>query len=306
MAAQKVGVRLSGGFSPGTKVVLHRRYGSTFDAASAGATLDRKKVAADGTVMFDGLELGAGYWIAALDEDTGEWRARAMTAKPQTDSADKLGENEVAERLAQTRPSATAVRTGAAVTGPRSTSSARPHRVLSGSGSPFAHPATGLPTPKGDRDARPAPYVRIEDVPEGTPLRSHTVTGEAHPVNPDLPDGKLRQDQVPEGVPQASATPLGEATIVGDEDQAAARLEQKVPASQASPQPDDLPKREANSEKKAEERRTSAPAPKTEGIKAAQRGKPTTAAKRSAQGKTPSAPRSSGQRARKASPRRGK
>lgn len=122
----------------------------------------------------------------------------------------RLTDDEIRAQLAQTRPPASAV-ADTSVTGARST---RSTRVVGANGQPFANAKVGLPTPAEDRDPNPAPYARIEDVEPGTVLRSHTLTGEAHPVDPDVPDGQLRQDQVPEGVFQASCTPLGTATVL--------------------------------------------------------------------------------------------
>lgn len=263
MAAQKsgIGVRLNGRFSPGTKVSLFERHGTQFDRAHVGNTLARGKVDQQGSVEFLGLQAKRSYWVAA--EIDGEWRAVQMTAKEQPAQKQRLSSDAVGEKLAQTRPPASAVRASTPVTGARSTTDAR---VVAGVGAPFAHQQVGKPTPKADREDQPAPYARIEDVSDGTPLRSHTVTGEAHVVNPDLPDGKLRQDQVPDGMPQASSTPLGEATIIGDEDQALARLENKVPVSAAA-----------------------GGGVKTPGIDAAVGGKVPAEAKRAAEGKKPEA-----------------
>jgi hypothetical protein len=281
---EKVGVRLSGRFSPGQEVVLFERHGTHFDFAHVGSAIAEGKVDRTGVVEFDGLVLGRAYWVAGEDGD-GVWRAAQMTAKTRPVEKARQSDSEIAEKLAQTRPPASAVRASTSVTGARSTSTAR---VVGGNGQPFVHPQIGKPTPKGERDTMPAPYARIEDTPDGTPLRSHTVTGEAHPVNPALPDGKLRQDQVPEDVPQASCTPHGEATIIGDEDQALARLEQKVPPSQA--EDPEVPARTSDDD--AEEiRRTQTPEPKTAGIEAAQTGKVPAESKRAAQGKTPTTTR---------------
>jgi hypothetical protein len=284
--ATKTGVRLSGRFSPGQQVDLYERFGDQFDVAHVGAPLQTAKVSRAGLVEFSGLEEGKRYWIAGEDDDV--VRGVAMTAKAWTADASPLSEDEIAARLAQTRPPASAARTSSPVTGARSSTTTR---VLSGAGQPFANAQVGKPTPKGEQDPQPAPYARIEDVKKGVPLRSHTVTGEAHVVNPDLPDGKLRQDQVPDRTPQASDTPLGEATVIGDEDQATARLENKVPASPAEPsETDQLPKKEL-SEEAVQERQSTQAEPKTAGIEAAQAGKVPAEAKRSAAGKTPEAPK---------------
>jgi hypothetical protein len=106
--------------------------------------------------------------------------------------ASPLSEDEI-ERLAQTRPPASAATD--VVAGHRGAQLERPRAVRWRSA--VREPAGGQADAEGRARSQPAPYARIEDVPKGAPLRSHTVTGEAHVVNPDLPDGKLRQDQVP-------------------------------------------------------------------------------------------------------------
>lgn len=157
----------------------------------------------------------------------------------------KLSDDEIRARLAQTRPPASAVRGSGTVTGARSTATAK---AVTGSGQPFANAKVGLPTPKDERDPNPAPYARIEDVKKGTVLRSHTVTGEAHPVDLENPDGQLRQDQVPEDVFQASCTPLGTATILPVQPDMAAAEPEPEPVSEGEVPEESTASSEAASE----------------------------------------------------------
>lgn len=266
----KVGVRLSGRFAPGTEVDLYPRVGVMFDRAHVGSPIATTKVDKLGEVSFEDLdaEPGARFWIAGRDED-GVWRGVHVTAKLRDASSERLGDDEIRERLAQTRPPASAV-SATTTTGPRSSTSSR---VIAGNGQPFASAKVGLPTPKAERDPHPAPHARIEDTPDGTVLRSHTVTGESHPINPALPDGKLRQDQVPADVPQASCTPLGEATVIGDEAQVFAQLQQKQVTPPAAGE-----------------------VVQTPGIDAAKSGKVPAESKRAAEGKPPEPKRATSKR----------
>lgn len=236
----KAGVRLSGRFSPGTKVDLYQRVGVMFDRAHVGTALATTTVDKLGEAAFDGLDLepGTQLWVAGRDEND-VWRGVQVTAKLREGDGTAMSPADVRARLKQTQPPSTAVQPST-TTGARSTASAR---VVGGNGQPFAHPKVGVPTPAGEREKNPAPYPRIEDVKEGTVLRSHTVTGEAHPVDLDVPDGHLRQDQVPKGTFQASDTPLGEATVLPEQpgDPASARVEgdnnERAAAQKAAPQP---------------------------------------------------------------------
>ncbi|WCB94504.1 hypothetical protein DSM104299_03241 [Baekduia alba] len=207
----KVGVRLTGRFTPGTEVDLYPRIGVMFDRAHVGSPIATATVDEIGTVDFDDVDASPGdrFWIAGADEDD-VWRGVQVTAKARDGDRPRLGGDEIRDRLAQTRPPSSAV-AASTTTGARSTTSTR---VVGIGGQPFANSKVGLPTPDEDRDPNPAPYPRIEDVEPGTVLRSHTVTGEAHPVDLEVPDGQLRQDQVSADVFQASCTPLGTATVL--------------------------------------------------------------------------------------------
>lgn len=211
MAKTKTGVRLSGRFSPGTEVELYPRVGVMFDRAHVGSPMATTTVDAIGTIEFEGLDVAPGtrLWVAGPDAD-GVWRGVQVTAKARVAELPSVSPEQIRDQLRQTQPPSSAVQ-ATTTTGARSTTSTR---VVGGNGQPFAHPKVGIPTQAELREESPAPYSRIEDVEPGTVLRSHTVTGESHPVDLDIPDGQMRQDQVPETVFQASCTPLGTATIL--------------------------------------------------------------------------------------------
>lgn len=202
MASGKASVHLRGRFAPGTKVRLIERYGDNY--LGGGTEAGTGKVDAEGEVSFDGLDAGRRFWIVGEIDDTE--RAVAMTAKEQPQRS-RMSAKEQRERLAQTRPPD---RRRESVTGARTSANTR---VTTGTGQPFAHEQTGKPTPKEERENEPQPHLRLEDVSKSTPLRSHTITGSAHPVEPGEPQPKPSQDDVRKGTAQRSDTPLGEATV---------------------------------------------------------------------------------------------
>lgn len=169
-------VTLRGRFPVGERVTLFNRVGSTeFVKGQAGSPLARAAVDENGAVIFRDVEPGA-YWVACEGENG--WRGVAVTVRPPRPeprrrpekAVEKLSAAEVRDRLAATRPPQDP---SAIVTGPRSTANVR---AVTNGGEFFASAATGLPAeyPEGGR---------IEDVAPGTPLESHTVTGEARVVS---------------------------------------------------------------------------------------------------------------------------
>lgn len=170
-------VTLRGRFPVGERVTLFQRSGTEFVKGQAGVPLARAAVDENGAVIFRDVEPGQ-YWVAMEGENG--WRGVAVTVRsPEPEPrrrpqkpVEKLSAQEVRDRLAATRP---VQDQSALVTGPRSTANVL---AVTNGGEFFANPATGLPAanPEGGR---------IEDVPAGTPLESHTVTGEARIVEPE-------------------------------------------------------------------------------------------------------------------------
>lgn len=200
--ADQGSIRLSGGFSPGTKVALVARTGDFFTYAGAN-TVDQGKVGEDATVTFSGLPEGTRYWVVSLDDD--ERRAIAVTAKVQPAEKQRLSDSEVRQRLSQTRPDRAS---GQSISGPRTTTNTR---VLSEGGEQM-QAGIGVPTEKDDRELEPQPRLRQEDA-RNVAQRSATITGTAHPVEAGEPQPKPVQEDFRK-VPQRSATELGEATPI--------------------------------------------------------------------------------------------
>lgn len=183
-------VTLRGRFPVGERVTLFNRAGATeFVKGQAGSPLARAAVDENGAVIFRDVPPGA-YWVAAEGENG--WRGVAVTVRPHAreprrrpeKAVEKLSPQEVRDRLAATRPPQDP---SAVVTGPRSTATVR---AVTNGGEPFANAATGVPS----ENPEVAPFGRIEDVPEGTQLESHTVTGEARVV---VPEGSEEPDEAP-------------------------------------------------------------------------------------------------------------
>jgi len=176
--------------------------------AAATATVDKR-----GEAKLSGLEPNAPYWAAA-DVD-GTVRTVAFTAKsdelrnmPEAIRLSRDGTNyqteqqrEAQAKLRNTTPAEQRYPT--IVTGARGTANTV-------TGDDIATKPEAIATEKVKKSDEPQPYPRLEDAKE--PVRSHTATGSAHPVDPGEPQPKPKQEDVKDSQPQRSSTETGEAT----------------------------------------------------------------------------------------------
>jgi hypothetical protein len=204
MADKQARVRVTGGFSPGTKVGLAPRYGDRFNIRTARA-VDTQTVDAASTVEFTGLPEGERFWIYSIDQD--DRRALAAVAKTEQPGKQRLTDTEIRDRLAQTA-APNRLQRGNTVTNPAT----RTKTVTQFAGGLDAHESVGGQTKAADRELEPQPRLRQEDA-RNVPQRSATLTGSAHPVEAGEPQPRPRQEDFQE-VPQRSATPAGEATPI--------------------------------------------------------------------------------------------
>jgi len=198
-------VVVPGMFAPGQTIELEYR-GGPF-RLGPGAVLASGTVDDDGTLTVDGLEPGP-LW--AVDEDG---HAIAVTAKVPAPGPTALADEDVAERLASTRP---VQRDKTMVQGARSTLELKSDtaRAVGRQGQPFALPGTGREL--GENVDEDPDHPRIEDH-EDEQLRSCTATGEAYSVDPERPDSAAEnQPDVEDGTPQLSDTELGRSTVASE------------------------------------------------------------------------------------------
>jgi hypothetical protein len=175
MASSKKGqVTLRGRFSKGAIVTLTKVAGEHVLRPEGGEDVETKTVGErDGVaeVQFTGLEVDARYIAHGLEDG----RPIMLRARGREADADS-------EVLAQppVRPDRT--------------------RLPDGSWS------DERPTKESPPPAFVGPGPGQHQVPEGTPQRSDTFRGSAHPVDPDEQAPYRRQEDVPEGTPQMSDT----------------------------------------------------------------------------------------------------
>jgi hypothetical protein len=225
MASKKGQVTLAGRFPKGTRVELVEVADESVLRSEGGRVVGSARVGEDGTVRFtDGVTAGNRYFIRGLiNGRPEEVRARGNTA------------DEESAVLSQppVQPS--------------------PMRYPDGKLQDEAPDQRELPA----REAPPVPAMeQVGDV----PLRSYTLRGEAHPVEPgepspypaqsddwgpqrsDTPEGMAtpidqgtfaRQDQVPEGTWQRSDTPEGIATPIPRGSAVRSQLEKESPETKA-------------------------------------------------------------------------
>jgi hypothetical protein len=233
-------VRVTGGFSPGTRVGLAARYGDIAPkrlSAEQTATVDK-----DATVTFTGLPEGDRFWVFSLADD--DRRALAATAKTETASKKRLPDSEVRNRLAQTT-GPNRLQQGNTVLNPETKTRTV---VLMAGGLEAQNDRVGKETPREDREFEPQPRLRQEDA-RNVPQRSATITGGAYPVEAGEPQPGPRQEDF-QDVPQRSATPQGEATpilVKPDTQEDARRLHQRSATEQgeAVPKPEGDPVHQA-------------------------------------------------------------
>lgn len=208
-------------FPPGSKVEVFPRVHDFFTPGQTPA-VKSATVGKDGSIKLSGLVDHGPYFLAAEVKvqrpsprgqvEVEEWRSVAFTASP-PDNATALSLPDAVEHarlesaaraevlsktsidLASAPGGAPAVSTSPVVEGPRGTGNVSTIGAM---------PVV----------ARTIPFPRIEDQKKGTPLRSHTDTGEAHPVPEGERQPKPAQSDIPKGTKQRSDTPVGEATPV--------------------------------------------------------------------------------------------
>lgn len=226
-----------GGFDVGEQVAASERHGDFFLPGSP--TVATATVNKDGEAVFKGLDYGT-YWVHRLEEP---YRQLTVHHKRRPESAVKPDQATIDARLAATRAPTGQARmvTGAVGTqavGRLGVAFANSQLTDRGSmpGDYLAHEQdrdkarekwekddgivkgspVGEETPKDLRDPNEAtPRLAQEDARDVT-QRSATLTGEAHPNDPDEPLPAPRQDQVDPKQLQRSATPYGEAAPIPD------------------------------------------------------------------------------------------
>lgn len=220
MATQTGQVTVRGGFVKGKVLLVPGG-----DFFQPGQVRNAVKAANyDGeSATFDGLPVGARYFVVQRPKGEDTFRQRAVTAKVPPAAAVKPSPAEVQSRLVATRPS-DAGATRAVIEGARSSGHAllegesdatRDDRKRQDAPSPLHAAGTlneplvsdtplGAAIPATADDEQPRP--RVEDAKRGAELASATETGSLEPAAV-----KERQEDVT-GVEQLSDTPHGEAT----------------------------------------------------------------------------------------------
>jgi hypothetical protein len=162
--------RLAGRFPPGSVVRLVKVASEAALRSEGGEPVDEQTVGDDGVVTFSrGVDVGGRYFAVGLVAGTPlEVRLRG-----------NVGEDAV-NGQAPVSPDRTRLSDG-------SWSDEAPKRVK----------APAVP---------PGPRLSQQQVPEGTPQRSDTPRGTAHPVDPKDQEPLRRQEDVKEGTPQMSDT----------------------------------------------------------------------------------------------------
>jgi hypothetical protein len=163
--------RLAGRFPPGTEVTLVEVDSAATARAEGGREVDRQTVGDDGVVTFSkGVDVGARYF-AVGDVPPGPRREVRIRGNEGEDAVN--GQAPV-----------------------------QPDRVRLSDGSwsdeaPKREKAPAVP---------PGPRLAQHQVPKGTPQRSDTLRGTAHPVDPSEQEPLRRQEDVPKGTRQMSDT----------------------------------------------------------------------------------------------------
>lgn len=209
MASKGGAVTLRGRFSPGTDVQLVKVKSEAVLRSEGGDVLDDGTVDDDGSVTLSGLGKGERGFIRGYDR--GEFREVRVTGRDDADDS--------ALAQAPVTPDRVRLRDG-------SWADERPEREDPGFGgvgpAPGQHQVPeGTPqrSDTGRGSAHPvdpgelAPYPSQSDVDDDTPQRSSTEHGQATPIAHDAP---LSQEDVKAGTLQRSDTPLGTATPIPD------------------------------------------------------------------------------------------
>lgn len=233
-------------FPSGAKVELHKRYGDTF--TPGGDPVATETADEDSRARFEDLPADVSYW-AAQQLTNGRWHSVAVLSKDKTEK-ERLSEEQVRERLTQTRPPGHPSETRVSGTGARSTHDAQ--RVLEATREQTWQ-ATGRrsahsPTPEGQRESEPQPHIKQSDISDEVWQRSATPLGEATPKPLGEPQPKPAQDdeRLPDDQLQRSDTEQGEATPIPEgEESDAVSPSRKQEDVEDEPQRSDTPTGEA-------------------------------------------------------------
>jgi hypothetical protein len=221
-------VTLAGRFPAGTHVRLVQVKDESVLRSEGGKLTATGKVKDDGTVSFrDGVEVGGRYFVVGyVDGVPREVRVRGNRAGEESAVLAQAPQGDARVRLAD-GSWADEVPDRESVPGAEVGPAPGQHQVRKGT-------PQRSETPRGyahpvDTD-EPTPYPRQEDVKKGTPQMSETETGRAAPII----EGAARQRDVAKGTPQRSDTELGVATVIPAGDAVQAQRERESSLAKAA------------------------------------------------------------------------
>jgi hypothetical protein len=199
-------VRLSGRFSPGTRVSLIKVRDETVLRAEGGEEVDAKRVKDDGTVEFS-ADVGQRYFVVG--------RQNGFPLEVRVTGRDDSDADDATLSQAPVTPDRTRMADGSWVDEPAELDEPKfegyPHLAQEQVKGKHVMRAYGERGSAHISDPKePVPYGRQEDVGKGTVQMSDTETGQATPVDVSY----QKQEDVPNGVWQRSATPTGLATPI--------------------------------------------------------------------------------------------
>lgn len=227
MATKAGQVTLNGRFPEGAHVALVKVKDESVLRSEGGKLVATGKVK-DGSVVFkDGVEVGARYIATGyIDGQPREVRVRGNAAGEESAVLAQAPQGTARVRLAD-GSWADEAPDRESVPGAEVGPAPGQHQVRRGT-------PQRSETPRGyahpvDTD-EPTPYPRQEDVKKGTPQMSETETGRAAPVIA----GAARQEDVAKGTPQRSDTETGVATVIPAGDAVQAQRERESSLAKAA------------------------------------------------------------------------